>query len=194
MSAIGFSPVQANDEARALDTLVSAFAADPVIRWLYPEEAQYVGRFPELLRAFGGKAFDGQTALTLDDFSTVALWLSPGTEQDGDMIVSMLTESVSPERHEDTLAVLEQVGESHPTYPHWYLTFFGVDAPLQGRGLGSELMTHCLRIVDADHLPAYLENTNPRNTPFYERHGFEVTGEARAGAFPPLTFMLRAAR
>jgi ribosomal protein S18 acetylase RimI-like enzyme len=194
MGAQRVSAVSENEEARALDTLVSAFAADPIIRWLYPEEAHYVGRFPELLRAFGGKAFDGQTALRLDDFSTVALWLSPGTEQDGDLIVSTLTGSASPEQHEDILAVIEQVGESHPTYPHWYLPWFGVDAPLQGRGLGSELMTHCLRIVDADHLPAYLENTNPRNTPFYERHGFEVTGEARAGAFPPLTFMLRAAR
>jgi MoxR-like ATPase len=29
---------------------------------------------------------------------------------------------------------------------------------------------------------------------FYERQGFQVTGEARAGACPPVTFMLRAAR
>jgi hypothetical protein len=36
MNAKGFLPVPEDDEARAFDTLVSAFAADPVIRWLYP--------------------------------------------------------------------------------------------------------------------------------------------------------------
>ena len=53
-------------------------------------------------------------------------------------------------------------------------------------------MEPCLSIVDASHLPAYLETPNPRTIPFYERHGFEVVGEARAGACPPVAFMARA--
>lgn len=83
---------------------------------------------------------------------------------------------------------------AHPAYPHWYLPWFGVDAALQGRGFGGQLMKSCLHVVDADHLPAYLETPNPRSISFYERHGFEVTGEAQAGACQPVTFMLRAAR
>jgi hypothetical protein len=47
--------------------------------------------------------------------------------------------------------------------------------------------------VDAHQLPAYLETPNPRNITFYERHGFEVTGRAIAGEFPPVTFMMRRA-
>ena len=77
---------------------------------------------------------------------------------------------------------------------HWYLPWFAVDAALQGRGLGNQLMKPCLQIVDASHLPAYLETPNPRTIPFYQRHGFEVTGEAQAGTCPPITFMLRASR
>jgi ribosomal protein S18 acetylase RimI-like enzyme len=83
---------------------------------------------------------------------------------------------------------------AHPDYQHWYLPWFAVDAALQDRGLGSQLMKPCLQIVDATHLPAYLETPNPRTISFYQRHGFEVTGEAQAGACPPITFMLRAAR
>ena len=90
--------------------------------------------------------------------------------------------------------VLGQMDTAHPSYPHWYLPWFAVDTALQGRGLGSQLMKPCLQIVDASHLPAYLETPNPRTIPFYERHDFEVTGEAQAGACPPMTFMLRAAR
>jgi len=55
-------------------------------------------------------------------------------------------------------------------------------------------MEHCLEIVDASHVPAYLETPNPRTLTFYDRHGFEVTGAAQAGKCPPITFMVRAAR
>jgi len=57
-----------------------------------------------------------------------------------------------------------------------------------------DVTTPCLQIVDATHLPAYLETPNPRTFSFYQRHGFEVTGQAQAGTCPPMTFMLRAAR
>jgi len=47
--------------------------------------------------------------------------------------------------------------------------------------------------VDADHSPAFLETPNPRTLPFYERHGFRVTSVSQAGAYPPMTSMLRPA-
>src|SRR5262249_21392664 len=81
-----------------------------------------------------------------------------------------------------------------PGSPHWSLPCFAVDIALQGKRLGSQLMEPCLQIVDASPLPAYLETPNPRTISFYERHGFEVTGDAQAGTCPPVTFMLRAAR
>jgi ribosomal protein S18 acetylase RimI-like enzyme len=194
MSAPSFSPVRANEQARAFATLVSAFTDDPVERWLYPDAQQYLRHFPEFLAAFGGGAFVPGTAWSLGEFSAVALWLPPGTEPDGDAITTVLTESVSPEKHGDTFSVLQQMDAAHPKYPHWYLPWFGVEAALQGRGLGGQLMKACLEIVDESHLPAYLETPNPRNISFYERHGFAVTGEAQAGDCPPVTFMLRTPR
>jgi ribosomal protein S18 acetylase RimI-like enzyme len=175
-------------------TLVSAFMDDPVERWLYPELSDYQVHFPRLLVAFGGQAFDEQTVWRLGEWSAVALWLPPGAQPDGDAIVAVLTETVSPDKHDDTFAVVGQMDAAHPTFPHWYLPWFGVDPVLQGRGWGGELMEHCLEIVDVSHVPAYLETPNPRNLTFYERHGFEVTGTAQAGRCPPVTFMLRAAR
>jgi ribosomal protein S18 acetylase RimI-like enzyme len=194
MSDIPFSQVAERDQARALATLVLAFTQDPVIRWLYPEPLTYLTHFPKLLAAFGGKAFETQTVWSVGEFSAVALWLPPNAEADGDAIVSVLTDTVPPTQHEDLLSVLDQMDSAHLRYPHWYLPWFGVDAALQGRGLGSQLMKPCLEIVDSDHLPAYLETPNPRNISFYERHGFEVTAEARAGECPPVAFMHRAAR
>jgi ribosomal protein S18 acetylase RimI-like enzyme len=194
MSAHPISPVGEHEQGRAIDTLVLAFTADPVIRWLYPEARQYLTRFPRFLVAFGGRAFAEKTVWRLGEFSAVALWLPPQVEPDGDAIVAVLKEGVAPEQHEDVFSVLGQMDAAHPKLPHWYLPWFGVDGAVQGKGLGGDLMKHCLRIVDEDHLPSYLETPNPRNISFYERHGFEVTGEARAGDCPPVGFMLRAAR
>jgi GNAT superfamily N-acetyltransferase len=194
MNELSFSPVGESEHARVLATLILAFAADPVERWLYPEAEQYLACFPQFLAAFGGPAFDERTVWRLGEFSAVALWLPPGAEPDGDAITTVLAESVASGKHHDMFAVLGQMGEAHPTYPHWYLPWLGVDPALQGRGLGSQLLMPCLGKVDESHLPAYLETPNPRTIPFYKRHGFEVTGEAQAGACPPVTFMLRAAR
>jgi len=194
LDGVPFAPIRKRQQRRALDVLVMAFTADPVIRWLYPEARQYLTHFPKFLAAFGGKAFEQRTAWRLGDFSAVALWLPPRVDPDGDAIVAVLTKTVGPEQHNDLFAVLGQMTDAHPAFPHWYLPWFGVDGALQGRGFGGELIKHCLRVVDEDHLPAYLESPNPRNISFYERHGFEVTGQAQAGACPPIVFMLRAAR
>ncbi len=194
MSRLSFASVGKIEQAKAYQTLLSAFTEDPVERWLYPELADYLTHFPKFLAAFGGRAFDQQTVWCLGEYSAVALWLPPGVEPDGDAIGAVLTETVSSDKHQDTFAVLEQMGAAHPTFPHWYLPWFGVDSALQEQGIGGQLMEHCLvKITDTDHFPAYLETPNPRTIAFYERHGFEVTGMVQAGECPPITFMLRAA-
>jgi ribosomal protein S18 acetylase RimI-like enzyme len=194
MSDAGFVPIDPDERARAYAPLVLAFVTDPAERWLYPEAQEYLTHFPRFLAAFGGRAFDEKTAWQLRDFSAVALWLPPGAEPDGDAIVAVLTDSVAADKHEDLFSVLEQMDAVHPTYPHWYLPWFGVDPALQGQGVGSALLTECLAMVDEDHLPAYLESPNPRNISFYERHGFEVVATTQAGTAPVITLMLRAAR
>jgi GNAT superfamily N-acetyltransferase len=194
MSEPVVSLLSATERERAIATLVSAFVADPAERWLYPDAHQYLTHFPVFVQAFGGRAFDAHTAWELGDFAAVSLWLPPGVEADGDATIEVLSASVAPALHEDLFAVLGQMAEAHPTNPHWYLPWFGVDASKQGSGLGGQLLTSCLKVVDTDHQPAYLESTNPRNVPFYERHGFDVTGYAQAGLSPTIVLMARPAK
>ena len=52
-------PVHASEQDGAFATLVLAFAADPVERWLYPEAHKYLTHFPTFLSAFDGKATTG---------------------------------------------------------------------------------------------------------------------------------------
>jgi GNAT superfamily N-acetyltransferase len=179
------------ERAKSYATLRSAFRADPVERWLYPDDEEYDEQFPQFLAAFGGGAFAHDTVWQLDDFGGVALWFPPETEPDGDAVVRVLMTTVHPSRHAATMMALEQMDAAHPRFPHWYLPWFGVDANLQGSGRGGRLMATCLRSVDETALPAYLETPNPRTIPFYERYGFRVTGSTLTEQCPAITFMLR---
>jgi GNAT superfamily N-acetyltransferase len=194
MAGMEFAAIAKSERDRAIRTLVSAFEDDPVERWLYPDDAEYQVHFPAFIAAFGGDAFRDQTVWRLGDFDAVALWFGPGREPDGEAVVRVLVETTADAVHADSFATLEQMAKGHPTEPHWYLPWFGVERTLHGQGLGTHLLRHCLEVVDASRLPAYLETPNPRTVPFYERAGFTVTGVAQAGRCPPITLMQRAAR
>ncbi len=70
----------------------------------------------------------------------------------------------------------------------------GVDPARQGGGIASALLAESLRAIDREGAIAYLESSNPRNIPLYERHGFEVIGEIQSGSSPGARPMLRKAR
>lgn len=52
---------------------------------------------------------------------------------------------------------------------------------MQSKGVGSAVIRDMLDRCDTEGMPAYLESSNPRNVPFYARHGFEKTGEIVVG-------------
>ena len=90
---------------------------------------------------------------------------------------------------------LNSAESDHPTEPHYYLPFLGVEPENQGRGMGSALMHPVLSRCDADRTAAYLESSTPRNRALYERHGFEVMSEFKLGSRgPSLWRMWRGAR
>ena len=182
------------EEGPAVDVVVLAFSADPAARWSYPDPNQYLRHFPSFVRAFGGKAFEHGSADYAEGFSGAALWLPPDVHPEEDALASLVQRTVSESLLEDVAGVMEQMGRYHPEEPHWYLPFIGVDPSRQGQGHGSALLRHALARCDRDHLPAYLESSNPRNISLYERHGFERLGTIQAGTSPPIVPMLRKAR
>ena len=87
------------------------------------------------------------------------------------------------------------MSEWHPTQPPFYLRSIGADLENQGRGIGSALIKAGLEACDQQGMPAYLESSNLRNNPRYQRHGFEVIGEAKLPENgPTIWFMHREAR
>jgi GNAT superfamily N-acetyltransferase len=144
--------------------------------------------------ALGGPALDHGGAFVTEDGAAAAFWLPPGVESDGDMIGALIAEAIAEERRAVVGQVAEQMAHHHPHEPHWYLAVVGADPAHQGEGLGSALIKRGLKACDEQGLPAYLESSNPRNIPLYERHGFEVIAAIQPDGFPGLYPMYRAAR
>jgi ribosomal protein S18 acetylase RimI-like enzyme len=182
------------DELEGVDTVVLAFAADPVARWCWPDPHQYLTGMPGLTRAFAGRAFPHNAAYCTEGYVGAALWLPPGVSPDEEALGKILEETIRPSRLADAVRMFDEMAVYHPKGPHWHLPMIGVDPAHQGQGHGNALMTYALERCDRDHLPAYLESTNPRNMTLYLRHGFEPLGTISVGGSPPIVPMLRPPR
>ena len=184
----------ADDEVPAIETVLLAFAADPVTRWTWPHSHQYLAAMPRFVRAFGGGAFTHGGAYCTKEYTGAALWLPPGVRPDEDRLGELLKSTASPSARDAGSTIFAQMAKYHPSEPHWYLPLIGVDPAYQGKGHGDALMSYALERCDRDKLPAYLESTNPRNISLYRRHGFEALGKIQVGSSPTLVPMLRRSR
>lgn len=179
---------------RAIATLTLAFAADPMTRWSWRAPELFLSAFPRFVRALAGAAFQHEAAWGIDDLRGVALWLPPGVGADEVGLEALFVETVPRSQAGDGAAMFERMAAHHPKEPHWYLPLIGIDPRAQGQKLGAALMRPALERCDRDGVPAYLESSNARNIPFYERLGFQVVARLQVGGSPELVPMLRPPR
>ena len=180
-------------QERILATLQMAFVADPFSRWLMPEAATYLQNYQKFTLALGALAFEHNTALYTEDFSAAALWLPPGVYTDDEQVTAAVIEFIAEHQIETMIKISEAMKRWHPD-DCWYLCVLGVDAAMQGRGLGALMMKEVLQRCDEEAKLAYLESSSPQNVPFYQRNGFEVVEEVSVGTPAPLSLMIRQPR
>lgn len=182
------------DRQAVIDVITLAFSTDPMARWSFPDPATYLSVMPDVIRAFGGHGFAHGTVHLVEGSSAAAMWLPPGVHPDADRLAALTEQHTPHEQIDDMMKVFEQMGSYHPAEPCWYLPLIGVDPVRQGRGHGAALLRYALERCDREALPAYLESSNSRNVPLYERHGFEPMGSIQAGSSPTVIPMLRRPR
>lgn len=122
------------------------------------------------------------------------MWLPPGIKPDEEGLADLVRSSVDATRLAEVFDLVEQMNSYQPAEPHWFLPLIGVDPMHQGNGYGAALLAHVVAQFDREQQLAYLDSTNGKNLPFYERHGFERLGVIRAGSCPPVYPMLRKPR
>lgn len=184
----------ADDRDAVLATILLAFATDPVARFAAPTPPGYLASMGMFSSVMCDAGLPGGSVYVAPGYTGAAIWHRPGAKIDEDAIVTGVASTVPEDRQEAMFGMFMGMAEHHPEEDHWYLAQIGVDPSAQGRGVGSSLMKHVLAQVDAEHLPAYLESSNPLNIPLYERFGFEIVGEIAVAEGVTMTPMLRAAR
>lgn len=133
------------------------------------------------------------------DGEATAVWIPPGgtelTPEQEAGVVNLAKETFGP-ASDTYLELLDRFSAAQPkTEPHYYLTLLGTHPDHRGHGIGMRLLAHTLELIDSEHMPAYLESTNPANNDRYARVGFEPIGEfSYPGALPVVTTMWRSAR
>ena len=164
-------------------SLADAFAEDPMMAWMYPDREtrqQFVSDFMRVVLDIG---FPHGHVYTVGSNAGGAVWGPPDIELLDDVAVtqlfSLLGEQLGP-RAEEVGGGLISIAEHHPhDEPHFYLLLLGTAQPHQGKGTGSTLISEILDRCDRQGFGAYLESSNGRNVPFYERHGFRVLTEVK---------------
>ncbi len=198
------APVPVTDaiKTQVTATLTSAFNQDPVMNWFVRQDERHDEVLASLIEHMLGQYMEGGWAIAAEDGSCATLWSRPGASAAGMGIIDQIAmlprilRTCTFRRLPRVLKVMSALDEHHPHEPdHFYLFMIGVHADHQGQGLGSTILAKALETVDAEGMPAYLENSNPKNMPLYERHGFKVMNEIKFEPDgPPLWPMWREAR
>ena len=183
------------DRKPLAEVLARAFADDPVWNWLFPDEQGRDRRAALVFRAYLYDSLRRGEVLTTPDRAGAALWKPPGRwKLSNTAILRNLPELARAfgRRLPASLEIERKVEAQHPTDPHWYLAVIGTDPVAQGRGVGAALIRQVTDRCDRDGLPAYLESSKSDNVPYYQRFGFELTGETVLGDDgPTIWFMWR---
>ncbi|HEY3492978.1 MAG TPA: GNAT family N-acetyltransferase [Solirubrobacterales bacterium] len=181
-----------SEVGRVVADLHAAFMDDPVLCWAFPDEGKR--------RRYGRHYFEMQArrlvrgGLAWRSEGGGALWAGAGRWRESPLEALRLGigtfRGLWPRGGRVARGLLG-IESRHPREPHLYLAVVGVRPEQQGQGLGTALLQPGLAEADRLGLPAYLESSNIRNVPLYERHGFEVTEEVRLPGGPPVWLMWR---
>ncbi len=190
--ATAVTAASAPDLPRVVADLHAAFMQDPVLCWTFPDEAKRRRYGRHYFEMQARRLVPGGLAWRADGGG--ALWAGAGRWRESPLEALRL--GVASFRglwpHGGRVARgLLGIESRHPREPHLYLAVLGVRPEQQGQGLGTALLQPGISEADRLGLPAYLESSNPRNVPLYERHGFEVTEEVQLPSGPPVWLMWR---
>lgn len=187
-------PTTSNDLEPTVQALVSAFASDPLIGFLFAESRDRDTDLAEFFRVL----LDVRVALAMPAFTAAEGGQALGGVMGYDTSRPTWTDAqVSRWNHlmataaglEPRLAEYEALAERFtPPVPHYYLGVIGVRVEGQGRGVGGALLTAfcALSQNDPGSGGVFLETSSEASLRFYLSHGFELCGEGTLGRTTPL--------
>jgi len=169
---------QTTDIDRICRTLVRAFADDPLVRWMLPDDEAYTGRDGDaFFRLVSRRWFEVGEVWTTPDCVAASVWGPPDPAPLPDALsdeLGALYSGFDPATQARMGAVSAAVHARRPEGPYWYLQFLGTHPDWQRQGLGSALLAPLRERCDAEGLGQYLETATDEDIAYYRGRGFEV--------------------
>ncbi len=164
-----------DDVGRVARTVCLAFADDPVMRWLVPDDDEYEAQHQVMFGNVARRWLATESLWCTDDVVAIAGWVPPGRpEVDPDGVVQYEHPGWRLARF---AALREAMGANTPPEPHWYLNMLATHPDWQRQGLGGSLMGTVFELADEQGLPCYLETETAANVAYYRHHGFVIRSE-----------------
>jgi GNAT superfamily N-acetyltransferase len=183
-------PLHPAQNAHAYEMLGGAFEYDPMSISLLPEEPRrrMLTAYMAVMVRYCQQNGLVEVINRQEKPAALAAWLPPGKTTPtllgylraaiGVLPLSFSLRNIRRATTYDDFATL--LHHRLAPMPHWYLMLLAVAPGQQGQGLGSRMVAARLAQASAAGLPVYLETHNPRNPPFYQKHGFQVVFEGKA--------------
>jgi ribosomal protein S18 acetylase RimI-like enzyme len=157
-------------------TAVQAFGEDPVMRWLYPDDAEYFAPGGEIMRRAMIDWIEYNEVWCTDDVAALAVWIQPDRPE----VPERSDPSVLPPSPDllDRFSIIGSLmTQNAPTEQYWYLQLLATHPDWQRQGLGAALMAAKFEESDREGLPCHLETETLVNVSYYRRNGFNVHAE-----------------
>jgi ribosomal protein S18 acetylase RimI-like enzyme len=180
----GARRAEATNRSRIIALIVDAFRTDPLLRWVWPDDARYAHCAPDFfgllvdLRRAAGEVW----VIEDEDYvAAAALWNPPGglyVPAPSGVWDELRAGFTDQERHRWDLND-DAFAEQLETRTHWYLGVLATAQSHRRRGLGAAVVAPMLGAADRTGTTALLETANEANLSFYRSLAFEVADEAR---------------
>jgi GNAT superfamily N-acetyltransferase len=188
-----------SDDVEVVTEIITlAFAADPLWSHAMRRPDGRIDHHAVFWRLYVEGALRYPWTWLADDGAAASIWIPvDGTELNEEQetrLDALVDEYLAPIAA-DYRELLARFEAARPREPHYYLTLLATHPAYRGKGIGMRLLGHVLEMIDAEHMPAYLESTNPANDDRYRGVGFEPIGSfSYPGKGPIVTTMWRPAR
>jgi GNAT superfamily N-acetyltransferase len=154
--------------------LAAAFLDTPDGPWLVPNQADRRRVYQRYCTALVDYTLQYGHIDVTDSLDAAAVWFDhtqPPPPQAQDEYERLRATACGG--YADRFRLLDDVfAAQYPSRPHHYLAWLGVHPSRQCRGLGTALLAHRHRQLDAAGLPAFLIATSSGARQLYVRHGY----------------------
>lgn len=198
-SELAVRQASATDIDLVTSIITLAFRNDPLWGHALARPDGGTGHHAAFWRLYAEGALRFPCTWLADGGKSAALWIPPGnsemTHEQEQRLADLAAQQLGPGAA-DYLELLGRFEAARPQdEPHYYLSLLGTHPDHRGHGIGMRLLAENLARIDAEHMPAYLESSNPANNRRYASVGFEPHGEFEyPGGGPTVTTMWRPAR